>query len=195
MANGPKYRLSFRRRREGKTNYHRRLKLIQSRRNRLVIRASNKNIVTQVIESQLVGDHLLAQSYSKQLAKEFDWVFNSGNLPSAYLTGYLCGLRAKKAGISDAILDVGILVHDNRVKAAFSGFIDSGIEVPHDEKWFSDQESRFNGEHIQSYAQLLEKDNPKKYKKQFSSTLKKKGDPTKLVELWEKTKAEMEKKV
>ena len=195
MANGPKYRLSFRRLREGKTNYHRRLKLIQSRRNRLVIRASNKNIVAQVIESKLVGDHLLAQSYSKQLNKEFNWVFNSGNLPSAYLTGYLCGLRAKKTGISDAILDVGILVHDNRVKAAFQGFIDSGVEVPHDEKWFSEQESRFNGEHIQEYAQLLEKDHPKEYKKQFSTTLKNKGDPTKIVASWEKIKAEMEKKV
>ncbi|MHA1745746.1 MAG: 50S ribosomal protein L18 [Promethearchaeota archaeon] len=193
---GPKYRVPFRRRREGKTNYHRRLRLIISHRNRLVVRASSKHTTVTVVKSLVDGDQMLAQSHSSQLSKEFSWVFHPGNLPSAYLTGYLCGMRAKKAGIDDAILDVGILVHDNRVKAAFKGFLDAGIEVPHDDAWFSEHmETRMNGEHIQNYAKLLSKDNSKKYKKIFSATLKRKGDPTKIVDQWNKVKDAIEKKV
>ena len=196
MANGPKYRVPFRRRREGKTNYHRRLKLVLSRRNRLIVRSSNKHTIVQVMESVVVGDKLLAQSHSTQLEKEFSWYFNTSNLPSAYLTGYLCGLRAKKAGIEHAILDVGILVHDNRIKAAFKGFIDSGVEVPHDTEWFGENyEERVVGQHIADYAKLLSKEDSKKYKKLFSATLKKKGDPTKIVDQLKSVKKDMEKKV
>ena len=70
MARGPKYRISFRRRREGKTNYHRRLKLIISRRKRLVIRCSNKHTVVQVVEALIQGDKILSQSHSSQLEKQ-----------------------------------------------------------------------------------------------------------------------------
>ena len=128
MAKGPKYRVAFRRRREGKTNFGRRLKLIKSRRNRLVIRCSLKHITVQVSESQIKGDKTVVYAYTKQLVKEFGWLQSTSNLPASYLTGYLAGLRAKKMKIEDAILDVGILVHNERVKAAFLGFIDAGIE-------------------------------------------------------------------
>jgi large subunit ribosomal protein L18 len=196
MAKGPKYRVPFRRRREGKTNYHRRLKLIQSRRNRLVVRCSNKHTIVQVVKSKIEGDQILNQAHTQQLFKEFGWAHNLGNLPSAYLAGYLCGLRAKKAGIEDAIVDVGILVHDNRVKAAVKGFLDTGIEVPVEESWFfNDIEERIKGVHIAEYATLLKKENSAEFKKKFSSILKKKGDPTKINEDFEKIVKEMEKKV
>ena len=186
---GPKYRVPFRRRREGKTNYHRRLRLIISHRNRLVVRASSQHVTVMVVKSLVDGDQMLAQSHSSQLLKEYSWVYHSGNLPSAYLTGYLCGMRAKKAGIEDAILDVGILVHDNRVKAAFKGFVDAGVAIPHDDAWFSEHmETRMKGEHIQNYAKVLSKDDAKRYKKHFAATLKRKGDPTKIVDEWEKVK-------
>lgn len=196
MANGPRYRVAFRRRREGKTNYHRRLKLIRSHKNRVVIRTSNKHTIVQVLDSLMHGDKLLAESYSKQLKSLVDWDFNTGSLPSAYLTGYLCGLRAKKAGIENAILDIGILVHDNRVKAAFNGFIDAGIEVPLNREWFPESlENRINGQHIQDYAELLAKEDKKKYKKVFSKTLDAGKDPKKIVAAWEKAKKALDKKV
>jgi len=195
MARGPKYRLSFRRRREGKTNYHRRLKLIISRRKRLVIRCSNKHTIVQVFDALVQGDKILAQSHSSQLEKQFTWVHNSGNMPSAYLTGYLCGLRAKKAKIQDVILDIGIIVHNDRIKAAFKGFMDAGNEVPHDDKWFPDKlEERLNGSHIETYAKLLKKKQVQ-YKKKFSKVLLKKGDPLKIVSDFDKVKKTMEEKV
>ncbi len=195
MARGPKYRVPFRRRKEGKTNYHRRLKLIISRRKRLVIRCSNKHTTVQVVDALVQGDKILAQSHSSQLEKNFAWVNNAGNMPSAYLTGYLCGLRTKKANIQDIILDIGIIVHNERIKAAFRGFLDAGIEVPHDEKWFPESlGERINGSHIENYAKLLKK-KPAQFKKKFSKLLMKKGDPLKIVSDFEKTKKNMEGKV
>ena len=195
MARGPKYRISFRRRREGKTNYHRRLKLIISRRKRLVIRCSNKHTTVQIVEALVQGDKILSQSHSSQLEKQFTWVHNTGNMPSAYLSGYLCGLRAKKAKIQDIILDIGIIVHNERIKAAFRGFLDAGIEVPHDEKWFpKNLEERVNGSHVETYAKLLKK-KPAQYKKKFSKILVKNGDPLKIVSDFEKAKKNMEEKV
>ena len=68
MARSPKYRLSFRRRREGKTNYHRRLQLIISRRNRLVIRCSNKHTIVFPIEkNDFVKVFYLLESKLQQL--------------------------------------------------------------------------------------------------------------------------------
>jgi len=191
MARGPKYRVPFRRRKEGKTNYHRRLKLIISRRKRLVIRCSNKHTTVQVVDALVQGDKILTQSHSSQLEKNFAWVHNPGNMPSAYLTGYLCGLRTKKSKIQDIILDIGIIVHNERIKAAFKGFLDAGIEVPHDEKWFPESlDERVNGSHIENYAKLLKK-KPAEYKKKFSKVLVKKGDPLKIGNDFEKTKKNM----
>lgn len=196
MAKGPKYRVAFRRRREGKTNFTRRLKLIKSRRNRLVIRCTLRHISVQISESQIKGDKTLVYAYSKQLIKEFGWSQSTSNLPTAYLTGYLAGLRAKKMNIEDAILDVGILVHNERVKAAFLGFLEAGIEVPHDSEWFSDAlKERINGSHIQTYAQSLQKEDKDKYRKIFAAVLKNKGDPTKITDDFNKTKQSIEKKV
>jgi large subunit ribosomal protein L18 len=196
MANGPRYRVPFRRRREGKTNYIRRLKLIRSRRNRLVIRCTLKNTIVQVVDAMITGDKILAASHSKQLGKDFGWKYFTGNVPSAYLTGYLCGLRAKKANVEDAILDVGIFVHSDQVKAAFKGFLDAGIEVPHDNSWFAESlESRIKGEHIQAYAEKLTNDDPEKYQRNFAATLKRKADPLKIVEEFDSVKATMEKTI
>ncbi len=195
MARGPKYRVPFRRRKEGKTNYHRRLKLIISRRKRLVIRCSNKHTTVQVVDVLVQGDKILAQSHSSQLEKNFAWLHNPGNMPSAYLTGYLCGLKTKKSKIQDIILDIGIIVHNERIKAAFKGFLDAGIEVPHDEKWFPESlDERVNGSHIENYAKLL-KEKPAQFKKKFSKVLVKKGDPLKIGIDFEKTKKNMVEKV
>jgi large subunit ribosomal protein L18 len=196
MANGPRYRVPFRRRREGKTNYIRRLKLIRSRRNRLVIRCTLKNTIVQVVDAKITGDIVLSAVHSRQLAKNFGWNYFLGNLPSAYLTGYLCGLEAKKAGVEDAILDVGIIIHSDQVKAAFKGYLDAGMEVPHEDSWFSEGlAERITGEHIRAYAELLSNEDPEKYKKQFSKTLKNKADPLKIVDEFNKVKATMEKKI
>lgn len=181
MPGGPRYRRPFRRRAEGKTNYHKRLKLLKSRKLRLVIRASNNHVRVQVIESKIGGDKVLISAFSKELTSKFDWTANTGNIPAAYLTGYLAGLRAKKNNIEEAILDLGVFYHRTRVLAAFKGVLEAGIIIPHRDEFFSDDiGEKIKGSHIEYYAKLLKKDEPEKYEQVFSGYLKNKVDPSKM---------------
>lgn len=196
MGHGPRYRVPMRRRKEGKTNYARRLKLVISGKLRLVIRSSLNSTIVQVVKTNIKGDEIIIQSHTKQLKKLFGWNYHLGNMPSAYLTGYLCGIRAKTAGIEDGvILDLGILIHKHRVLAAFWGFVEAGIKVPYGEKIFKnvDIKVRSTGEHIKNYAELLKKENDEKYNQVFSSYIKENVDPVKIPEIFEKTKKEIEK--
>lgn len=150
MAQGPTYRVKFRRRREGKTNYYRRRRLLQSRQIRLVVRKTNKNMIVQFVDARVVGDATEASAISTELSQH-GWTAGTGNLPAAYLTGLLAGLRAKARGIKEAILDIGLNtpISGSRVYAALKGVLDAGVLVPHKEDVLPD-ESRINGEHIVS---------------------------------------------
>ncbi len=174
MAQGPRYRRPFRRRAEGKTNYHKRLKLLKSKKLRAVIRASNNHIIVQIIQSNLGGDKVIVSAHSKELTAKFGWNANTGNIPAAYLTGFLAGTRAKKQNVQEAILDLGLFYHRNRVLAAFKGIVNSGLEIPYNEDFFPvNIEETVNGSHIERYANLLKSEEPEKYEQVFSGYLKK----------------------
>jgi len=148
MAHGPRYRVPFRRRREGKTDYHQRFALVRSGWNRLVVRKSLKHMTVQVIKAEREGDFTLASSHSSELRK-LGWDRATSNIPAAYLTGYLCGLRARKAGIEKAAFDMGLqrIVRGSRVFAALAGAVDAGLNVPLDEAVLP-LEERKRGAHI-----------------------------------------------
>lgn len=148
MAKGPRHRVPFRRRRKEKTNYHKRLKLIKSRKLRFVVRKSLKHTICQIVKAELGGDKTLVSAHTKEL-KKFGWDLGTGNIPSSYLVGYLCALKAKKVGIKEAILDTGLHVATKgaRIFASLKGAIDGGLEVPHNEKLFP-SEDRIKGLHI-----------------------------------------------
>jgi len=192
---GPRYRVSMRRRREGKTNYHSRLKLVLSGKLRLVVRASIHSVTVQVVDASLKGDKILVSAHSSQLSPH-GWKYNTGNIPSAYLVGYLCGMRSKAKKITECVLDTGIMVHKHRVYAAFKGFLDAGIDIPHGEKIFDklQLDSRMNGSHIKDYAELIKKTNKKIYEKEFSAYLKNGLDPAKITENFDSVKNSITKK-
>ncbi len=148
MAQGPTYRVKFRRRREGKTNYYRRGRLLSSRRPRLVIRKTNTSIIVQLVNANVVGDTTVASAISAELA-DYGWVAGTGNLPAAYLTGFLAGLRAKSRGMDAAVLDIGLNppVKGSKIYAALKGAIDAGLDVPHNPEIIPD-DSRLSGDHI-----------------------------------------------
>ena len=50
MTQGPRYHVKPRRRREGKTDYRKRLRLLRSRKIRMVVRKSLKNTQVQLVE-------------------------------------------------------------------------------------------------------------------------------------------------
>ena len=197
MAKGPRYKRSFRRRVESKTNYHKRLKLLKSRRLRVVIRASNNHIRVQIIQSKLNGDKVLVSAFSKELTLKYGWNANTGNIPAAYLTGYLAGLKAKKKDIKEAILDLGLFYHKTRALAAYKGILKAGINIPYKEQFFpKGLEERINGSHIEKYAMKLKNEEPEKYEQLFSGYLnKKKVPPLKISQIFSNSIKIIEKNV
>ncbi|MFX1418985.1 MAG: 50S ribosomal protein L18 [Promethearchaeota archaeon] len=196
MAKGPRYKRSFRRRYEGKTDYHKRQKLLKSRKLRITIRASNNHLRVQIIQSKFGGDKVLASAFSKELSSKYGWNANSGNIPAAYLTGYLAGMRAKNKNIKDAIFDLGVFYHRNRVLAACKGIVDSGMNIPYREEFFPEKfEGRIKGAHIEAYAKTLKSNEPEKYNQLFSGYLnEKKVDPLKINQLFSNSLKSIENK-
>jgi large subunit ribosomal protein L18 len=155
MAKKANYRVQLRRRREGKTDYQARKALVTSRKPRLVTRASNKNVEVQIIIAKPHGDEVLTSANSRELIKSYGWRAPTGNIPAAYLTGLLAGLKAKAAGVKEAILDLGLVspTKGSRSFAVLSGVVDAGIAVPHSEEKIVKE--RVKGDHIAKYAKSL----------------------------------------
>jgi large subunit ribosomal protein L18 len=152
LATGPRYKVAFRRRREGRTNYHVRYRLILSKKPRVVVRKSNENMIIQLVVAEMTGDKTLLTVTSKEL-EQFGFAHHKGNLPSAYLTGLLFGKKMQALGQSEAIADIGLhaSTKGGRVYAAIKGVVDSGVTVPHSPEIFPDEE-RIRGEHIKEYT-------------------------------------------
>ena len=188
MATGPRYRVPFRRRREGKTNYRLRRALVLSRMPRLVVRLTLKHVIIQIIEAEAIGDKVLVSAHSNELKKKYGWLNNCGNIPSAYLTGLLCGLKAMANGVEKAFLDIGLHAPSKgtRVFAALKGVIDAGVEVPYSEDILPDDD-RISGKHIANYGSELSSE-PEVYKKMFSKCLSKGARPEEITKNFSEVK-------
>lgn len=140
--------VEYRRKREGKTDYRLRLKLVKSEKLRLVVRKSLKNIMVQAIEYQPNGDRTLLSVNSREL-EQYGWKGYRKNVPAGYLVGYLFGIKAKKAKIGTLILDQGLYVSRKGtvIYSVLKGVVDAGVEIPHNEEIFPDEE-RIKGKHI-----------------------------------------------
>ena len=148
MATSSRYVVPFRRKREGRTNYRKRLNLLKSGLPRLVIRRTNKYLIAQIVNYDPKGDKVLTTITSKALQK-MGWKFSCKNLPAAYLLGLLIGKKAKELNVDKVILDIGLhrATKGNRLFAFVKGVLDSGINVPVDESMFPSDE-RLSGKHI-----------------------------------------------
>jgi len=156
MATGPRYKVAFRRRREGRTDYYTRRKLLRGGELRAVVRRSNKNVNIQFEEFGMGGDKVVVSATSKELAK-YGWNRSCSCIPAAYLTGFLAGKRAVKEGIEYAVLDIGMQnpKHGGVLFATVAGMCDAGLNIPHGEGVLP-EEDRLNGAHIdESIAGLV----------------------------------------
>jgi large subunit ribosomal protein L18 len=156
MATGPRYNVPMRRRREVRTDYHQRLRLLKSGKPRLVARKSNKHVTAQLVVTGPSGDETIASAHSSDL-EEYGWDAPTGNLPAAYLTGLLAGTRGKNADADEAVLDIGLntATPGSKVFAIQEGAIDAGLDVPHNDSVLAEW-SRTRGEHIAEYAESLD---------------------------------------
>ena len=141
MVEKTTYTMRFRRRREGKTDYRKRLALLKSGKPRLVVRIRGKSVIAQIVKYVPKGDEILATATSSELGK-LGFKGHTGNAESAYLTGMLCGKKALKAGVKEVMFDIGLHtpVNGSNVFAALKGAVEAGMDIPHNEKCFPPEE-------------------------------------------------------
>ncbi len=189
MARGPKYKVPRRRRREGKTNYYKRYRMILSGHPRFVVRKTLKHIIVQVMIAKPEGDYTVAAAHSRELAKKYGWKGGLGNIPAAYLTGMLAALRALKAGIKYAVPDIGLHAPTRGAKvfAAIKAANDVGLEVPVSDEVVP-SEDRIRGEHIAAWAKILSEENPELFERRFSLYLLRGFNPMDLPSHFEEVK-------
>jgi len=167
-----RYQTKYKRRRIGKTDYYARKRLITQAKNkynapkyRLVVRFTNRDIVMQIVTSEISGDKVFAAAYSHEL-KAYGIEHGLTNWAAAYCTGLLIARRVlKKLGMDEdfqgveeadgeyklteaseeserrpfkAFLDVGLHRTSTgaRIFGAMKGASDGGILIPHSENRF-----------------------------------------------------------
>jgi large subunit ribosomal protein L5e len=103
-----RFQVKYRRRREGKTDYYARKRLVTQAKNkynapkyRLVVRFTNKDIIVQIVYARLQGDFVLTSAQSRELPK-YGIKHGLTNWAAAYATGLLVARRAlTKLGLAD----------------------------------------------------------------------------------------------
>lgn len=235
-----RYQVKFRRRREGKTDYQQRHKLIRQSKNkyntpkyRLVVRFTNTDVITQIVYARIKGDVVMTAAYSHELP-QFGLEVGLTNYAAAYCTGLLLARRhltslrlAKKYEGKTKVtgedwkyepdeleatggpkpfrcfLDIGLVrtTRGNRVFSALKGACDGGLDIPHSETRFAGYDAKKEsldtkklrrylfGGHVADYMKKLQKDDPEKYKKQFSFYIKKNVGPADMEALYTKVHA------
>jgi len=136
-----RFQVKFKRRREGKTDYYARKRLILQEKNkyntpkyRLVVRISNKTVTCQIVYARIEGDVILSSAYSHELPR---YGIKSGltNYAAAYATGLLLARRLLKklnlnktyAGVKD-VTGAEYNVEDvDGQPGAFQCFLDVGL--------------------------------------------------------------------
>ena len=142
----------LKRRREGKTDYLNRIKLLKSDKPRLTFRKTNKYFISQYVVSEEAKDKIIFGATSKELLlhgwpKEFQGSLKS--IPAAYLIGYLLGKKIQKQKLETPIVDLGMIRTDPKTKvfSFIKGLIESGLKINCKEEVFPEQE-RIEGKNM-----------------------------------------------
>lgn len=183
--------VAFRRKRELKTNYKKRLKLLFARKPRLAVRFTNSRVIAQLIAFEIKGDKILAGVDSYSL-REYGWNYSLKNFPAAYLTGILVAKKALSKGVQEAILDTGFKtpIAKGKVYAFLLGVLDGGLKVPHgDDKEVFPDKARISGKHVADYAKSLK--GKEGYNLKFAEYLKNKAAPENIEAMFEQVKLKL----
>ncbi|RPB25853.1 60S ribosomal protein L5 [Terfezia boudieri ATCC MYA-4762] len=108
-----RFQTKYKRRRSGKTDYYARKRLITQHKAkygapkyRLVVRFTNRDVICQVVTSEIVGDKVFAAAYSHEL-KRYGIKHGLTNWAAAYATGLLLARRTlTKLGLDETFTGV-----------------------------------------------------------------------------------------
>ena len=184
------FTVPFRRKREGRTYYKQRLKMVVSERPRFIVRRSLNNFQAAIASYDQKGDKILLTVNTKALSK-LGWKGSTSNLSSAYLVGLLAGKKAIEKGVKEAILDIGLIKNKKKgsIYAVLAGAVDAGLSIPFDPEVLPAKD-RIEGAHIAKYALELKKDKDK-YHRQFSNYVKKGLNPEDIVKHFNEIKGKI----
>ncbi|KAF1815028.1 hypothetical protein P152DRAFT_456070 [Eremomyces bilateralis CBS 781.70] len=140
-----RYQVKYKRRRQGKTDYYARKRLVTQAKNkynapkyRLVVRFTNRDIICQIVSSELDGDKVFMAAYSHEL-KRYGIEHGLTNWAAAYSTGLLLARRTLKklgldedfAGVEEAdgeyTLTEAAEGEDGESRRPFKCFLDVGL--------------------------------------------------------------------
>merc|ERR1712183_635379 len=167
-----RYQVKYKRRRQGVTDYYARKRLVVQDKNkyntpkyRMIVRFTNKDIVTQIAYARIEGDVIICSAYAHELPR-YGVKVGLTNYAAAYCTGLLLARRLlNKFGLDGiyegnteidddeyyvedaepgqpgafrAFLDVGLArtTTGARVFGAMKGAADGGLDIPHSTKRF-----------------------------------------------------------
>lgn len=113
LAPRSRFQTKYKRRRSGKTDYYARKRLITQAKNkynapkyRLVVRFTNRDIIMQIVTSEVSGDKVFCSAYSHEL-KAYGIEHGLTNWSAAYATGLLIARRVlKKLGLDETFTGV-----------------------------------------------------------------------------------------
>ncbi|XP_042378612.1 60S ribosomal protein L5 [Zingiber officinale] len=135
-----RFQVKYKRRREGKTDYRARIRLINQDKNkyntpkyRFVVRFTNTDIVAQIISASIVGDLVLASAYAHELPR-YGLEVGLTNYAAAYCTGLLLARRVLKTLELDGEYEGNIeatgedfSVEPTDTRRPFRAFLDVGL--------------------------------------------------------------------
>merc|ERR1711881_276960 len=158
-----RFQVKYKRRREGKTDYYARKRLVCQSKNkyatpkyRFVVRFTNKDIICQVVSSQIKGDICHAAAYAHELPR-YGVKVGLTNYSAAYCVGLLCarrllqkyGLDSKFEGTTEVTAefeDAFVHGNDEDGPSAFHALLDVGLKrTSLGSKIFSTMKGAFDG--------------------------------------------------
>lgn len=143
-----------RRRKERKTDYKKRIKILKGNLPRIVFRKTNRYLLIQYIKSKEAQDTVIFGFDSRKLL-EYGWPKSSRgglkSLPAAYLIGYLAGTEIMKRKLEIPIVDFGMarVISKSKIHSFIKGLVDSGIKIKHKKEAFPD-DSKIKGEFLKN---------------------------------------------
>jgi large subunit ribosomal protein L5e len=134
-----RYQVKFKRRRQAKTDYHARKRLVIQDKNkyktpkyRFVVRITNRDIICQIFSSDMTHDVCMLAAYSHELPR-YGLKVGLTNYAAAYCTGLLLARRVNKklgldyAGQEEADGEEYHVEADPEGKAPFRALLDVGL--------------------------------------------------------------------
>lgn len=144
-----------RRRKENKTDYGKRKKLLKSELPRLVFRRTNKYFIVQYVESKESRDKVVFGMDSRKLLN-YGWPKElKGSLkstPSAYFLGLLVGKEILSKKLKLPIVDFGMArtLHKTKIHGFLKGLVDSELKIKTKKETFP-EEDRIQGKHLKNF--------------------------------------------